>query len=198
MSGSSSLTPVAIRMRRAVSVRPLASVTVKPGSMSRTRSLMSLDAVAGHFGPACCEQLGWWHPVARQEALHVCGRGVAWLAGIDHRDTAACPAEHQGGAQTGGAATDDHYFEVLFVHVVVSSCLTGASVAAPVTTTSGGARRASSSASLGNSFVCSSASPAARVRLAGDGERGDLDDLALTAGGRASVLLRPGDVSLLR
>ena len=33
-------------------------------------------------------------------------------------------------------------------------------------------------------------------RLAGDGERGDLDDLALTAGGRASLVLRPGDVSL--
>ena len=31
--------------------------------------------------------------------------------------------------------------------------------------------------------------------LAGDGERHDLDDLALTAGGRASLLLRPGDVS---
>ena len=31
--------------------------------------------------------------------------------------------------------------------------------------------------------------------LAGDGQRGDLDDLALTAGGRASLLLRPGDVS---
>jgi hypothetical protein len=31
--------------------------------------------------------------------------------------------------------------------------------------------------------------------LAGDGERGDLDDLALTASGRASLLLRPGDVS---
>ena len=30
--------------------------------------------------------------------------------------------------------------------------------------------------------------------MAGDGERGDLDDLALTAGGRASLLLRPGDV----
>jgi hypothetical protein len=31
--------------------------------------------------------------------------------------------------------------------------------------------------------------------VAGDGERGDLDDLALTAGGRASLLLRAGDVS---
>ena len=31
-------------------------------------------------------------------------------------------------------------------------------------------------------------------RLAGDGERGDLDDLAVTTGVGASVLLRSGDV----
>lgn len=35
-------------------------------------------------------------------------------------------------------------------------------------------------------------------RLAGDGERGDLDDLALPAGGRASSVLRPGDVFFCR
>jgi hypothetical protein len=32
--------------------------------------------------------------------------------------------------------------------------------------------------------------------LAADGERREFDDLALTAGGRASLLLRLGDVSL--
>ena len=38
--------------------------------------------------------------------------------------------------------------------------------------------------------------PGGAVPLAGEGERSDLDDLALTAGRRASLLLGPGDVSL--
>ena len=42
--------------------------------------------------------------------------------------------------------------------------------------------------------MCSSASPAARVPVTGDDQRGNLDDLALPSRGRASLLLRAGDV----
>ena len=39
----------------------------------------------------------------------MCAAGaLRGCAGVDHCDTAAGPAEHQGGAQAGGSATDDH------------------------------------------------------------------------------------------
>jgi hypothetical protein len=66
-------------------------------------------AVASHLGPAGCEQFCWGHPGSREESLHVGGGGVSWLAGIDHGD----PAEHQRGAQSGGAAADNHHVKVL-------------------------------------------------------------------------------------
>ena len=88
---------------------------MKPGSMSSDAVVDDLDAVAGDLGPAGGEQLGWRHPVAGQEPLHVGGRGVAWRAGVDHGDPASRPSEHQGGAQAGGSAADDHHVEVLVV-----------------------------------------------------------------------------------
>ena len=51
MSGSSSLTPVATRMRRAVSARPPARRTAKPGSIADDLILDELDAVAGRPRP---------------------------------------------------------------------------------------------------------------------------------------------------
>jgi hypothetical protein len=59
-------------------------------------------------------------------------------------------------------------------------------------------RVARRSASAGNSAVCSRVSPAARSRHPDDHQRRDLDDLAITAGGRAGVALRVRDVPVRR
>ena len=64
--------------------------------------------------PAGREQLGGREAVAGEVAVHVGGRRVARLAGVDHQDLAAGPGEDQGCGQAGGAAADDHYV-VLFM-----------------------------------------------------------------------------------
>ena len=46
--------------------------------------------------------------------MHVGGRGVARLAGVDHEDLAAGSGQDQGCGQAGGAAADDHY--VVLIH----------------------------------------------------------------------------------
>ena len=55
------------------------------------------------------EQLAGSQAVAREEPLHVCGGSVARRPGIDHRDPASCPAEHESRAQTGRTAADHHH-----------------------------------------------------------------------------------------
>jgi hypothetical protein len=71
-------------------------------------------AVAGHLGSARGEQVGGWHAVAGQEAVHVRGWRIAGPAGIDHNHRAPGPQQHQGRAQAGSAATDHQ--DVVFVH----------------------------------------------------------------------------------
>jgi hypothetical protein len=61
---------------------------------------------AGDLRPADAQQVRRWHPVTGQEAVHMRGGRVAWLAGVDHRDTPTRPAEHQRCAEPGRAATD--------------------------------------------------------------------------------------------
>ncbi len=68
-----------------------------------------LHAVAGRLGPPGDEQVRRGHPFPGQEALHVGGRGVSGRSGVDHRHPAACPAQHQGGAQAGRSPADHHH-----------------------------------------------------------------------------------------
>ena len=77
-----------------------------------------MAAVAGDLGAAGGEQLGGREAVGAEEALHVGGRGVARLAGVDDGDAAAGAGQHQGGGQAGGASADDH--DVVLVHVIES------------------------------------------------------------------------------
>ena len=65
------------------------------------------DAVAADLGAAGGQQLGRGRPVAGEEALHVRGGGVAWLAGVDDDHAPAGASEHERRAQAGGAAADD-------------------------------------------------------------------------------------------
>ena len=71
--------------------------------------LDQLDAVAGHLVAACGEEFRRRHPVAGQKPLHVRGGSVPRRPGIDDRNPAARPAEHERSAQTGGSAADDHH-----------------------------------------------------------------------------------------
>jgi hypothetical protein len=74
-----------------------------------------VTAVPLDFIPARGEELGGRKSVASEIAMHVCGRGVARLTGIDDEDLAPGARENQGRGQAGGAATDDHH--VVSVHV---------------------------------------------------------------------------------
>ena len=75
-----------------------------------------LAAVALHLVAAGGQQLGGWHAVTGEEAVHVGGRGVARAPGVHHQDRAAGAGKHQGCGQAGGAAADDHY--VVVIHVL--------------------------------------------------------------------------------
>ena len=66
-----------------------------------------LDAVAPDFFSRQGEKVGRWHPVPREETLHVCGRSVPRRSGVDDNDAAPRAAENEGGAQT-GRTTADH------------------------------------------------------------------------------------------
>ena len=55
------------------------------------------------------EQITGGQAVARQKPLHVCGRGISWRPGVDHRDPAPRPAEHEGCTQPGRSAADHHH-----------------------------------------------------------------------------------------
>jgi hypothetical protein len=72
-------------------------------------------AVSADLVTACGQQLGGWHAVAGEVAVHVGGGCVAWLTGIDHQDPAASPGQDQGGGQASGASANDYY--VVSLHV---------------------------------------------------------------------------------
>ena len=71
--------------------------------------LDELHAVAGHLGSSRSQEIGRRHPVARQKPLHVSRWSVPWRSGVDHRDPATCPAEHERCAQAGRAAANHHH-----------------------------------------------------------------------------------------
>ena len=54
-------------------------------------------AVAADLVASRGQQLGGWHAVAGEVAVHVGGRGVAWRARVDHEDGAAGPCEDESG-----------------------------------------------------------------------------------------------------
>jgi hypothetical protein len=66
-----------------------------------------LHAVAPYLVARGRDQLGRRHAVAREEAVHVLGGRISRRSGVDHDDPAPGPAEHKGGAEPGGPATDD-------------------------------------------------------------------------------------------
>jgi hypothetical protein len=79
------------------------------GTRSTTADVAAGSAsspTAGDLRPADAQQVRRWHPVTGQEAVHMRGGRVAWLAGVDHRDTPTRPAEHQRCAEPSRAATD--------------------------------------------------------------------------------------------
>ena len=116
MSGSSSLTPVATRIRRAVNTWPPASRTKNPGFDPHHLIIDQLQAVAGHLGPARRQQVGRRHPVTGQEPLHVSCGSVAWRSGVDHSDPAPRPAQYQSRTQACRSAADHHHVIDLRLH----------------------------------------------------------------------------------
>jgi hypothetical protein len=116
MSGSSSPTPVAIRIRGAVNTRAGGPTNDEAGLDPQYLILENVDAVAGRLGPARGQELGRGHPVAGQEPLHVGGGRVPRRSSIDHGDPAAGPAQHQSPAQAGCSAADHHHVVGLRLH----------------------------------------------------------------------------------
>jgi hypothetical protein len=76
----------------------------------------NLHAVPRKLIAACSQQLGGWHPVARQVALHMRGGSVARRSGVYDGDCATRTAEYESCAETGCAATDDDYVIDAFSH----------------------------------------------------------------------------------
>src|SRR5438445_3057019 len=74
-----------------------------------------LTAVAVHLTTAGGREVGRRDAVAGQVAVHMCGWSVARRTGIHHENRAPGPRKHQGGGQSRGASTDDHY--VVLAHV---------------------------------------------------------------------------------
>jgi hypothetical protein len=74
-------------------------------------AVQEVTAVPGDLVTPGREQLRGGHPVTRKEAVHVCRRGVAWRAVVDHDDVAAGPRQDQSRGETGGATADDGYVE---------------------------------------------------------------------------------------
>jgi hypothetical protein len=58
---------------------------------------VTVPAIAGDLVPALLEQGGGWGAVPAEEAVHVRGRRVARLTGVDDGDPAAGAGEDQGG-----------------------------------------------------------------------------------------------------
>ena len=107
MSGNSSVTPVAIRIRRAVSTTPPREADGEARLDLEHLVVDELDAVALYFVPSGGDELERRHAVSGEEALHVGCGCVARGAGIDDGDPAPRPAEDERGAEARGAAADD-------------------------------------------------------------------------------------------
>ena len=118
MSGSSSRRPVVTISRRAEIRRPSARRAQNPlravGHQVGDDAVDDVAAVAADLVAARGQQLGGWHAVAGEVAVHVGGRGVAWRARVDHEDVAAGAGEDQGGGQACGASADDR--DVVLTH----------------------------------------------------------------------------------
>ena len=113
MSGISSCRPVATSSRRAAMERPVAQRDAEAGIAVAQDLVNAASTIATPYpldlARARGEQLAGRQAVAGQEPLHVCGGSVARRPGIDHRDPASCPAEHEGRAQTGRTAADHRH-----------------------------------------------------------------------------------------
>ena len=107
MSGSSSTAPVASSSRRAVTEPPPASREREARLDLDDLVVDDLDAVAADLVSRRREEVGGWHPVAGEEALHVRGGSVPRRSGVDDDDAAPGAAEHERGAQAGRTAADD-------------------------------------------------------------------------------------------
>ena len=103
----------------------LSRLEVRPDCESRARSRRSRRRrgrrrsrrrSARTSARPACEQLGRRHPVAGEEPLHVRGGSVPRRSGVDDDDPAPRAAEHERGAQAGGAASDDRDVIGLGVH----------------------------------------------------------------------------------
>ncbi len=75
-----------------------------------------LHAVAQGFGPGDLQQLGRWHPVTGEKAVHLRSGGVTRRPRVDDGDAAPRPAEHERRTQSGSTAADHHDVIALCVH----------------------------------------------------------------------------------
>ncbi len=73
-----------------------------------------LDAIAADLRSADRGQVRRWDSLMAEIAVHVCGRGVARLAGVDHDDRPALAGELQRRGEAGGRPTDDRDVAVTF------------------------------------------------------------------------------------
>ena len=73
-----------------------------------------LATVAAHFFSSDRDQFCWRQAFMAEVAVHVCSRGVAWVAGIDDDDRSALTAELEGGGEAGGGPADDGDIAVSF------------------------------------------------------------------------------------
>ena len=68
--------------------------------------------VATNLGTGDCGQLRGRHAFVAEVAVHVCGRGISGLPGIDHDDRSSLPTELQGRSKTSSRTADDRYVAV--------------------------------------------------------------------------------------
>ena len=118
MSGSSSTRPVAASTRRATTVWPPTSSTRKRSSSVRVTSsappVEDLAAVAADLLATDGGQLRRRQALVAEVAVHVGGRGVARLAGVDDDHRPALAPELERGGQAGGRSADDGDVAVAF------------------------------------------------------------------------------------
>ena len=73
-----------------------------------------LRPVAAHLLPTSRHQLGGGHALVPEVAVHVGGRGVPRVAGVDDDDGSALAGDLQGGGEAGGGAADHEHVAVAF------------------------------------------------------------------------------------
>jgi hypothetical protein len=69
------------------------------------------DAVPTNLRSARLQQVGRWHPIAREEALHVRRGCVPWRTRIDDQDASSRTTEDQGGGEARRSPT--HHEDVV-------------------------------------------------------------------------------------